>query len=319
MSVGTAKTWFARDRVKIQGEVRRLRNPSAAEFARCIGRREPVVVTDAFAGQPVLRKWSASYLAEKAGATPWEILVARYGQFPGGPWERVDKTLYHATIRPLSESLIRVSGTSMLPPIAWQGEKCYLYQVPLNLFGDAAEDIRVPSFVPFSHDHGRIFVWIGEAGNITPTHIDFEENLLVQVTGAKEVLLWNATQFHFHYLHPFGTPHEVHSQVDVTDPDMGRFPEFAQAQALVARLESGDALYIPFDCLHCVRSETPAISVNFWWGRNATYRMMRLATSPLAQYCLRTPIHFLKAIMRQPELSRIRRVLNWPKPVSYLD
>jgi hypothetical protein len=173
--------------------------------------------------------------------------------------------------------------------------------------------------VPYSPDHGRAFVWVGEAGNITPTHADFEENLLVQVAGSKEVLLWDAAQYGLHYLYPFGTPHEVHAQVDVTNPDMARFPRFTEARARLARLEPGDAVYIPFDCLHCVYSETLAISVNFWWGRNAGYRLKRMLTSAMVGYCLTTPIPFLKAILRQPELSRVRRILNWPKPKSYLD
>jgi hypothetical protein len=313
------RAWFAADRVQVAHTVRVLVQPSREEFADCVRRREPVVLRGAFAQQPAVATWSPEYLATQVGDTSWEILVSRNGQFPGGTWENVDKDLYRATERPLAESLLRVSGKAVLPPVAWDGERAYLYQVPLHLLGNAAAEVRPPSYVPYDPRSGRAFVWVGQAGNITPTHVDLEENLLVQVAGSKDVLLWDAAQYPYHYLHPVGTRHEFHSQVDVTDPDLQRWPAFARARALLARLGPGDALYLPFDHLHCVHSSTPAISVNFWWGRNWAYRAPRLLSSPMSRYFRQTPVALLGWILRQPELGRVRRLLRWPKPVTYRD
>lgn len=231
----------------------------------------------------------------------------------------MDKSRYRATVRPLAESLLRVSGTTRLEPIVWAGEKCYLYQVPLALFGDAADDLRLPSYVPSSPTRARSNVWVGEAGNLTPTHVDFEENVLVQVAGVKDVLLWDADQYPRHHLHALGTPHEIHAQVDVTDPDLERWPDFADSDALLAHLEPGDGLYIPFDALHCVCSVTSGISTNFWWGSSPAYRATRLLSSPLIRYCVASPVPFVKTLLRQPDLAPVRRFFDWPKEAAYLD
>src|SRR5688572_29442483 len=53
------------------------------------------------------------------------------------------------------------------------------------------------------------------------------------------------------------------------DPDLARFPRFAEAQrhAQTAELEPGDALYIPYGWWHHVESLTPFnVLVNYWWN-----------------------------------------------------
>jgi len=67
-------------------------------------------------------------------------------------------------------------------------------------------------------------------------------------------------------LTPAGTPV---SMVDPLNPDLERFPRFADAleTAVVATLEPGDAIYIPFHWFHGVESlERVNFLVNYWWS-----------------------------------------------------
>ena len=61
----------------------------------------------------------------------------------------------------------------------------------------------------------------------------------------------------------FGT-----SPVRVEAPDVGAYPEFADASYQEAILGPGDMLFIPKSVWHYVRSLTTSCSVNFWFDRN---------------------------------------------------
>jgi Cupin-like domain len=57
--------------------------------------------------------------------------------------------------------------------------------------------------------------------------------------------------------------------VSASNPDLARFPRFAEAQAhaVSAELGSGDAIYIPYGWWHQVESLTPFnVLVNYWWN-----------------------------------------------------
>lgn len=55
-------------------------------------------------------------------------------------------------------------------------------------------------------------------------------------------------------------------QVEVENPDMLRFPEFAKAPYLECVLKPGEVLFIPVQHWHYVRSLELSFSVSFWWS-----------------------------------------------------
>ena len=61
------------------------------------------------------------------------------------------------------------------------------------------------------------------------------------------------------------------SMVPLTDPDFERFPRYREAldAALVAELEPGDAVYIPYLWWHGVQSlGSFNVLMNYWWHRD---------------------------------------------------
>ncbi|MES1200630.1 MAG: cupin-like domain-containing protein [Pseudomonadota bacterium] len=112
-------------------------------------------------------------------------------------------------------------------------------------------------------------VWIGNK-IIVGAHHDPAENIACCVAGRRRFTVFPIEQVSNLYLGPFEqTPAGTTvSLVDFDAPDYERFPRFKAAleTALVADLEPGDGVYIPYLWWHHVRSlERMNMLVNYWW------------------------------------------------------
>ena len=133
----------------------------------------------------------------------------------------------------------------------------------------------LPNFAP-THpmsllDPGvRPRIWIGNAITVQ-THYDLNYNIACVVGGRRRFTLFPPRQVTNLYPGPLeytpaGAPL---SMVPPYDPDLARYPRFAEAlrHAVTAELEPGDALYIPYGWWHHVQSLTPFnVLVNYWWN-----------------------------------------------------
>jgi lysine-specific demethylase 8 len=104
------------------------------------------------------------------------------------------------------------------------------------------------------------FVFIGPANTVTGVHYDFPNNWFCQVRGTKEVILFPPDQ----------TPYMCKSRKydwGATLSDISRLdamPRSAHVRAgagLYARVEAGDALFIPRRTWHSVVAAEPSISL----------------------------------------------------------
>ena len=119
-------------------------------------------------------------------------------------------------------------------------------------------------------------LWIGNCA-IIAAHHDPYQNLACVVAGRRRFTLFPPSSVGDLYIGPFeltpGGP--TISMVSFDDPDLERYPRFAQAMeaSLVAELEPGDALYIPYLWWHHVRSLAPVnVLANYWWTPPAEER-----------------------------------------------
>jgi hypothetical protein len=113
-------------------------------------------------------------------------------------------------------------------------------------------------------------VWIGNAVKIN-THFDLSYNIACVAAGRRRFTLFPPEQIENLYVAPLDfTPSGAPvSLVQLTNPDLSRFPRFTEAlrHARQAELDPGDALYIPFGWWHHVESLTPFnVLVNYWWN-----------------------------------------------------
>lgn len=113
-------------------------------------------------------------------------------------------------------------------------------------------------------------IWIGNRAKVA-THSDPLDNIACVMAGRRRFTVFPPEQIGNLYLGPLhntpaGTPI---SMVHLTEPDLARYPRFSAAleAALVAELEPGDAIFIPYQWFHHVEALDPVnVLVNYWFN-----------------------------------------------------
>lgn len=118
-------------------------------------------------------------------------------------------------------------------------------------------------------------IWIGNSSRVA-AHFDFPDNIACCVLGRRRFTLFPPDQLPNLYIGPMDlTPAgQQISLVDFADPDLERYPKFAEALAVaqVAELEPGDALFLPGMWWHHVEALDPInVLVNYWWNPAPDY------------------------------------------------
>lgn len=107
------------------------------------------------------------------------------------------------------------------------------------------------------------YVFIGPANTVTGLHYDFPNNWFCQVRGVKEFLLFppeNSPLMHKSRKYDWGaTLSDINIAKLEEQPEMAA--DFAQTHGLYARVEPGDALFVPRRTWHCVVAREPSISL----------------------------------------------------------
>lgn len=146
-----------------------------------------------------------------------------------------------------------------------QARPCYLGYVRSDAFFD--EIYKHFPFTDISDGYpggSDTRLWIGSRGTCSGLHSDLKDNLFLQVHGYKTV-----------YLIPFeDTPHVypyldniVNSRIDCENFHPEGFPKFKKARVYKYQLCPGDIMFIPKGWWHYLKSKTPSISVNHWFGQ----------------------------------------------------
>ena len=172
---------------------------------------------------------------------------------------------------PLTQILDRILGerSSPRPPTV------YMQSAPV--------DTHLPGFAADNRldllpETVRPRIWVGNR-TVTRAHYDLNANIACVVAGRRRAYLFPPDQLPNLYPGPFdrtigGVPV---SMVDILNPDLARYPRFAEAQRVMetVELDPGDALYIPFGWWHEIHALSPVnVLVNYWWhddtGRHAS-------------------------------------------------
>jgi len=141
--------------------------------------------------------------------------------------------------------------------------------------GATAIEKIIPGFAPrnqsdFAPQGTPALAWIGNASRIAP-HFDGSDNIACCVRGTRTFLIYPPEQISNLYIGPIDhTPAgQPASLVDPRNVDVKAFPKYQTAfeSAAIARLEPGDAIYIPALHWHYVESRSSlSMLVNYWWS-----------------------------------------------------
>ncbi|MFN3305172.1 MAG: cupin-like domain-containing protein [Roseateles sp.] len=257
-----------------------------------LGAERPYVVRGGFAHWPVVQ---AAQQSDEALARYLMGLYngTRIGLFQLPPQARgrvfyADETLrdvnfsrYAATLDQVLSGLLGLAQTAE-PPGLYVGSTTVEAVLPgflaANVMGLGERDALVS-------------LWLGNRTRIA-AHYDLPDNLAVVAAGRRRFTLFPPEQIHNLYLGPLEpTPAgQPISLVDFAQPDLARFPRFAQAWEAgeQAELEPGDALFIPSMWFHHVESLAPLnLLINAWWRQTPDYVDSPLTTLRLALMTLR--------------------------------
>jgi len=262
------------------------------EFLRdYVSASRPLILTDLDASDwPCLHRWTDEYLLKTAGDAKVSVNVTA-----GGWGDYVDEAS-GKFVKPLEESMPfrefwdvlsqPASDAAGVPYLSYQNDSLR-EQLPA-----LAED--VPSALPlgvaaFGNEPEAVNLWIGDGRAVSSCHKDHYENLYLVVRGEKIFTLLppavvpflherrcspaqfarsgqpNSRQGGLHVVPDETSPEHVPwVPVDVSAPDLDRFPAFVRASAVEARVRPGELLYLPAMWYHQVAQRGVTIAVNYW-------------------------------------------------------
>ncbi|MBV9528781.1 cupin-like domain-containing protein [Sphingomonas sp.] len=232
----------------------------------------PVVVRGAFRDWPIVREGlrsneaAVAYLDGFYNGRPVSTIVAPHsegGRFfyrPGSKQMNFQQS--SQLVSNVLKGLLQQQGAEQPIAIAMQA-----VSAPDCLPG--LEEDNPNALVP---EGTRARVWIGNKVTVAP-HFDVADNLACVVAGRRRFVLFPAEQTPNLYPGPIDvTPANVPiSMVAMDRPDFDRFPRYREAldAALIAELEPGDAVYIPYMWWHGVQSLGAFnVLMNYWWHQD---------------------------------------------------
>ncbi|KAL8564092.1 tRNA wybutosine-synthesizing protein 5 [Nucella lapillus] len=224
--------------------------------------RRPAILRGVDIGQ-CCEKWTVQYLASQGGSAEVKVHVSTKPQM-----DFLHKNFLYRSL-PFSEFVQRAAEETHTDFFLDEKEVYYLRALGEDPRKDIADihqqfpllaaDITFPDFFPPDQFFSSVFR-IASKGLQLWTHYDVMDNLLIQVTGEKRVVLFSPQEAEKLYLE--GDKSRV---LDIDHPDLTQFPRFAGAVRMEGRLQPGDILFIPALWFHNVVSEQFGVAVNVFW------------------------------------------------------
>ncbi|XP_031562148.1 tRNA wybutosine-synthesizing protein 5-like [Actinia tenebrosa] len=224
--------------------------------------RVPAVLKGVDLGDAV-EKWTPQYLAKVGGEKPVKVHVCNEGRM-----DFIHKNFAYKTL-PFNHLVMRASENVHSEYFFSPEEKYYLRSLGEDPrkdisdisvhFPSLAQDIKLPDLYPEQQFFSSVFR-IASPGCQLWTHYDIMDNLLIQVSGRKRVVLFSPQDASNLYLN--GDKSEV---LNIDNPDLKRFPRFSSAVPFECHLEAGDVLFIPALWFHNVLSIDFGVAVNVFW------------------------------------------------------
>lgn len=194
---------------------------------RYLSRHVPVILTDFARDWPAMTRWTPAFFRERYASYPVDVYDESFQQ-PG-----------KAYLAPFGS----MRFGEYLDLIERDRTKVRLFLFDLfKMDPTLLEDIRLPRWVGWL---SRQFLgsFFGGEGGVTTFHydVDLPHVFHVMIHGRKEFYLFAPAETDKLYRHPW----TVRSYVNVREPDLRKYPRFAEAVGRHCIVEAGETLVIP--------------------------------------------------------------------------
>ncbi|WP_082484417.1 cupin-like domain-containing protein [Pseudomonas sp. Leaf129] len=251
-----------------------LHTSHKSDLTKSIEQGVPIIVNGLASCWPGAR-WNFDVLRKKIGHKEVKALIdlpTTGGELDGGH-ERYEKIMRF-------QNFIDLAHDEAARP-------CYLGYIRSNEFlDDFDKDFLFESITNSYPGDCDTRLWIGSKGTCSGLHSDLKDNIFLQVYGFKTVYLvpFEDTPYVYPYIDNI-----VNSRIDCESYSPELFPKFKKARVYKGMVSPGDMMFIPKGWWHYLKSSTPSISVNHWFGYpvpGGTYCKMLVRLGP--KYIART-------------------------------
>jgi histone arginine demethylase JMJD6 len=262
--------------------ITRIQGKAAHDFgADFVKRCRPAILSNAAQDWQALSTWSFGYLKEVVGAKP-AIIGGVKLQWQGKRLTIAEFIeLVFADTPPADLPYLRAASIpAFYPELIADLQPALAHSRPNRMTA------RLLSRRLFGHPDGKLGypeLFIGAPGRGTPLlHYDvgWEHTFITQIIGDKEFYLFAPDQGQFLY------PNELQSNqsniLDLPDPDVQKFPLFANAEMKHVTLRAGETLFIPCGWWHMSHLLMPSVSISMNsvsavnWRRFCDYRLSQV-------------------------------------------
>lgn len=201
---------------------------------------------------------------------------ATVGAMLGGP-DSAGRFFYNEDLSGFNFYPVHAKLNAVLDEIA---AKRHLNPAPTVYVGSTTVDTCLPGFreqndLDLGERDALMSIWIGNRTRIA-AHYDLPDNVAVVAAGHRRFTLFPPSQLKNLYVGPldFTPAGQAISLVDFRQPDLDKFPRFAEAMehAQSAELGPGDAIFIPSMWWHHIEALDPFnVLINYWWRQSPDY------------------------------------------------
>ncbi|TFW24344.1 cupin-like domain-containing protein [Duganella callida] len=235
----------------------------------------PLVLRGLAADWPMVR---ASLESDQAG----DAYLRRYyqgatvGAMLGAP-DSAGRFFYNEQLNGFNFQPVRAKLNAVLDEIQAKRD---MHPAPTVYVGSTTIDTCLPGFrqhndLDLGARDALASIWIGNRTRIA-AHYDLPDNVAVVAGGRRRFTLFPPEQLPNLYIGPidFTPAGQAISLVDFHQPDLDKFPRFAEAMrhAQSAELAPGDAIFIPSMWWHHIEALSPFnVLINYWWRQSPDY------------------------------------------------
>jgi len=242
------------------GAVDRRRNLSVKELKReYLNAGRPVIIEDAIDHWKAKTSWTFEFFRSRLGKITVEAYRYEEGRYRPDNVQRI----------PLSDYIDKIltNDWNTFPYYIRDNWSLFFkHKELLNDFSDPEYFFDWFRLVPSFMRRPGLRIFIGPKGAVTNMHQDIwgSHFWMAQLAGRKRWILFSPDQRNFLY--------ENCWQVRPDDPDLERFPRFAEAKPLDCTVGPGDMIFLPSKWVHWVVSLDSTISLSYNFMGSGCFR-----------------------------------------------